>query len=283
MLKVGEIQVTQDVLNKIGLDESQFGLLKDGEREQVLTDHGFQVRKPAAKPDDDQKTAGLLKDLQEERGERQRLQALNEQTNARVADLEEKLNDTLDKLSALQKNPGQVINVGDDDFVTGKQFKGMVAQETAKLEESLKKLSQQNAAAIAEAQEVRMQLSEIQVADTYSTEKVGPELEYFNVLEKGTKKMLMENPGYKAVIARSKNPALEGYKIGLLHPDFAKIVKKKETDDVVESIKNPKKVPVTGAGRGGKAPGIDAENMSVTDLMKLSDEQLDKLSKGEEE
>lgn len=281
MSKVGEIEITRDVLTKVGLNEDQFNLLEDNEKEELLAEHGYEVNKPAPKKDDDQKTAGLLKDLQNERAERQRLQAQLEQSNARGADLEEKFNELSEKLNSLGKGDVSDITVGDEEFVSGKALKGIIARETAKVEAEMKKIIQQNAVALAEAQEVRMQLSEIQVAEQYSVEKVGPELEYFNVLEKGTKLMLAENPGYKAVIARAKNPALEGYKIGLQHPDFAKLVRKKDVDEVVGKIKSPEKRPVTGAGRGGaKTGGVDAENMSVKDLMKLSDKELDEIARG---
>lgn len=281
-IKVGELEITKDVLTKVGLSQDQFELLEDAEREAVLKQHGFQTVKQK-EPDDPYKKS-ILEDLQSERAERQRLQALTEQSNTRVSELEQTINDLTEKLNQITKtpNPSDSVSIGDDDFLTGKQFKQLIGQEKAGLEERLKEVTKATAAAIAEAQEVKMQLSEASIAEQYSVEKVGPELEYFNVLEKGTKKMLAENPGYKAVIGRSKNPALEGYKIGLQHPDFAKIVKKKEVDDLTHKIQSAPVKPVTGGGRGGGGTTIDAANMTVRDLMKLSDAELDKIARGEE-
>ena len=123
----------------------------------------------------------------------------------------------------------------------------------------------------------RIKTSEDAVKKEFSPEKVGKDLCYDKVIDEGFSKLVEQNPGYKAAVRNSANPALEAYKIGLTHPDFAALMKQKTAESVVDKLTTPK--VKTGVGSAGGGTGIDASKYTLQELIDLPDKELEKLRK----
>lgn len=205
---------------------------------------------------------GILGDLQEERKRRQ--------------DLELKLRDLE---AAKQQFEAQIVEAGketeptfkDDDVPTVRGVKKVAEDVTTPIKQQMEALR-------GELNAYKVSLSEQKAINEYTADKVGVDLEYNKVISEGFTELVRQNPGYRAVVLGSSNPAEEAYRIGLTHPKFRDIILKREAEKMLEKLNtNTDKAKVPAGGGGGKNK-IKVENLSVKDLMKLSDEELDRLA-----
>ncbi len=214
----------------------------------------------------DKRIKGILGDLQEERKRRQELEL-------KLRELE----------LAKQQFEEQLIDAGKEDEPTFKDDDVPTVRGVKKVAEDVTTpIKQQMEALRGELTAYKISLSEQKAINEYSADKVGADLEYNKVINEGYVEMLKVNPAYKAVVLNSPNPAEEAYRIGLNHPKFKDIILKREAEKMLEKINtNTDKTKVPAGGGGGKVK-VNLQNLSVKDLMKLSDEELDRMARESE-
>ncbi len=217
-------------------------------------------------------TKGILRDLQEERERRRKAEELAERTAREISELREQFNA---KIAAADEKPVEDdIKLGDDDLTTF----GAIKKYTDKMiREKVEPMAKKIAAYEQEIFANKILNSEKAAKEKYNVAAVGSELAYDKVFEEGTREMVKMNPGFVEAIRNSPNPAETAYEIGLLHPKFKNIRQKSQAEEIVEKIAAPK--AVTGRTGAGKSGGFNAKTATIADLVKLSDEELDKLAR----
>ena len=255
-------------LEKLGLTQEEWDALSEEERNALL--QGEPQKKgegsPHQEPDEvEKKVKGILADLQKER-------AKNRELQEKVAQLQSEYEQVTSLLDELQEKKGEGDeSVSDDDVATIKHVKNLLRQE-------LDKYGGMFAQTISSLESKFLAISEKEAQAKYSPEKVGEELSYDKVIEEGLKPLLEQNPNYKLVIRNSPNPAEEAYRIGLTHPKFQEVLLKKKQQEILEKLSKEKaKTGVGSAGSGG-VTGI-SESTPIEDLLRLSDEELDRLAR----
>ncbi|HPV97914.1 MAG TPA: hypothetical protein PLZ78_08820 [Spirochaetota bacterium] len=216
-------------------------------------------------------TKGILRDLQEERERRRKAEEAAERTAREVAELKEQFNA---KIASENVKVEEDIKLADDDLTTF----GSIKKYTEKMiREKLEPMAKKIAMYEQKMFQDNLLNSEAAARREFSADKVGADLAYDKVFEEGTKEMVKINPGYVEVIRQSKNPAETAYEIGLLHPKFKNMIRKSQSEQVIDKINAPK--AVTGRTGAGKSGGINAKTASIQDFIKMSDEELDKLAR----
>lgn len=263
------VDANQVDLEKLGMTKEDFEALDEAEQQKYLEEAPL----PAPESETDKQIKGLLEDLKKERGRRAESEEEQGDLKARIADLEEKL------VEAVKKREEEVPSEDDNEPLTKGEAKKLLNEilskrETLSKEEFDKKLA--SVVAIIDAD--RIKISEDAVKEEFSVEKVGKELCWDKVIDDGFKKLVVQNPAYKLVVRNSPNPALEAYKIGLTHPDFAPLIKQQAASSVIDKIT---KVKVkTGVGSGGGGGGeVDVSKLTLQETINLDDATLEKLRK----
>lgn len=255
------MSANDEQLKQLGITKEDYDGLSPEEKTEI--DSQFQpdpekpaepASAPAKEPDDKSRESGILAELQETRRKLREIEA--ERDGLRRA------------IPATPAEPAEP-EPNDEDIVNVKTGKRLVQASMTPLEERLARI---------EFNQFQAQLknSEEVAKDKFSEAKVGKELEYTKVIREGLTEILKANPAYRLAIQNSPNPAEEGYRIGLLHPKFQQVLTQATASRVVDDLNKAR--PVTGKG-GGAGGGIDASSMTVEDLMKLSDAELEKLAR----
>jgi uncharacterized small protein (DUF1192 family) len=252
-------------LEKLGLTQEQFDALSEEEQKTLIEGASLPAQKEEEEPVDKQ-IKGLLSDLKKERDRR----AIAEE---KVNELEERLEELEAHIEDLKASGEEPSPEEEEEVASIGKVKKLLEETLAEREEEY---NQRIAILEAEILADRLKASEDAAQEKYSPEKVGAELCYDKVINEGFAEMLMKNPAYRGVVVNSPNPAEEAYKIGLTHPDFQAILKTKTAAGVVEKLTAPK--VKTGVGSSQGASGFDASKASISDLLKLSDEELKKLA-----
>lgn len=263
------VDVNQVDLEKLGMTQEEFEALEDTEQQKLLEEAPL----PAPESENEKQIKGLLEDLKKERGRRTESETEQDDLKTRITELEEKLTE------AIKKREVEEPNEDDNEPLTKGEAKKLLNEvlskrETLSKEEFDKKLS----SVVARIDADRIKISEDTVKEEFSPEKVGKELCWDKVIDDGFKKLVVENPAYKLVVRNSPNPALEAYKIGLTHPDFASLIKQQTASTVIDKLT---KVKVkTGVGSAGGAGGaVDVSKLSLQETINLDDATLEKLRK----
>lgn len=229
---------------------------------------GSDAEQPGKKPDANK---GILRDLQEERERRRKAEELAERTAREVEQLKEQFNA---KIAAADDKPEEDIKLADDDLTTF----GAIKKYTDKMiREKVEPMAKKIAWYEQKVFQDNILNSEKAAKDKYSAAAVGADLAYDKVFEEGTREMVKINPGFIEAIRNSPNPAETAYEIGMLHPKFKNVRQKSQAEELVEKIQSPK--AVTGRTGAGKSGGFNAKTATIADLVKLSDEELDKLAR----
>ena len=260
-------------LEKLGITQEEFDSLPEEEQKALLAQQGepgqqgdpsHQGQQGQQDDDAEKKVKGILADLQKER-------AKNRELQEKVSQLQSEYEQVTSLLEELQEKKGDGDEaVSDEDVATIKHVKSILKQE-------LDKYGGMFAQTISSLESKFLAISEKEAQAKYSPEKVG-ELSYDKVIEEGLKPLLEQNPNYKFVIRNSPNPAEEAYRIGLTHPKFQEVLLKKKQQEILEKLSKEKaKTGVGSAGSGG-VTGI-SESTPIEDLLRLSDEELDRLAR----
>jgi len=265
-------QELDKVLEKEGLTPEDLDNLSEEEKAELLK--GSEPAKPEeGKPQEDDKDRqinGLLSDLQRERAakreQKEQLDALNE----RLAEAEESVKE-------FSKTKEEDLGIEEDEYLQAKHAKKLLKQEIARVE---KGIMDKVSPTIQNLEGRLLSISENETKTKYAPAKVGKDLAYDEVLKNGLGPLLKDNPEYRQVIRRAANPAEEAYRIGLTHPKFQDLMKKRSQQELVDKLSRGK--PKTGVGGSGATKTTDLKTASVDDLLKLSDEELDKLAKSPE-
>lgn len=273
----GKNEVADEVVEQdVEVDETETESAPDKEVESAgdETDtsdegDGAAAEQPSKKGSVD--TKGILRDLQEERERRRKAEEAAERTAREVAELKEQFNA---KIASENVKVEEDIKLADDDLTTF----GSIKKYTEKMiREKLEPMAKKIAMYEQKMFQDNLLNSEAAARREFSADKVGADLAYDKVFEEGTKEMVKINPGYVEVIRQSKNPAETAYEIGLLHPKFKNMIRKSQSEQVIDKINAPK--AVTGRTGAGKSGGINAKTASIQDFIKMSDEELDKLAR----
>ena len=248
-------------LEKLGLTQEQYDALSQEEKDKLSTH-----------PESDEKEKqikGILADLQKER-------AKNRELGDTLEDLKGKYEEVVSMLDELKSSGSTPEDLGltEEDIPNLKQLKQILKKE-------IENYGEQYVAplmtSISAMESKFIALSEKETKEKYSSDKVGADLSYDKVIEEGLTPLLKTNPGYKTVIRNSANPAEEAYRIGLLHPKFQEMVTKKKQQEFLDKLTQGK--IKTGVGSGGPTGGGVSAETPIQDLLKLSDEELDRLAR----
>ena len=252
-------------LEQLGVTKEEFDALSPEEQQKLISEQKPDKDAPPAPKEDDKEKAikGILADLQKERGEKRELKDRLEEMESRM----QSLTSALEKAGSSKEDGPEL---GDDEFLNVKTARRL-------LEKEVKSMRDDVGAYITTLESKFIAATERETAAKYSPEKVGEELSYDKVIDEGLKPLLKESPELKIAIRRSANPSEAAYKLGLTHPKFTDILASKKAQEVVEKLTKEK--PKTGGGGGGSAGGFSLKDASVDDLLKLSDDELDKLAK----
>jgi len=256
-------EVKVEDLEKLRMTQEQWDALGEEEQKQKIDE----LSQQAQESDTDKRIKGILAELREERKRR----SISEE---RQTELEERIDELEELLEEGKETKEEPSTEEEGEFLTKGTAKKLLEDVLAKRESEF-----QGRLAVIEWEMLqdRLKVSEDAVMEQYSPEKVGEDLCYDKVIEQGFTKLLKENPGYRQVVLNSPNPAKEAYKIGLTHPDFQALLNTKAAAGVVQKITTPR--PKTGVGSSQGAVGFDASKATITELVKLSDEELKKLAK----
>jgi len=198
---------------------------------------------------------GLLGDKQNEVRTRQQREADLAASNRTIA--EQRL-----RIKELESSPAKVKTGNPEDIMTRAEMEKALnarnkeledkytANETKKSQESLNK---------------RLLASEEKARSVHTEEKEGKGLDYDSVMT-GTNRQIQENPGYKAVIQKAKNPGEKAYQIGLQDSVIAK-----RLETYKKTLPPPGITPKEGM-KGKKVPGSYYTPQMV---QKMSDEEID--------
>jgi len=209
---------------------------------------------------------GLLADLQKER-ERRHL-------------AEEDLTSLKSRIEELESLIAELGQSSTEPDISEDEFTGSLPEVKTLVEKTVEEKSQ---ALLSEIQSLRAQIlseklamSEEKAREKYSPEKVGEDLSYDKVLS-AFEELAKSNPGYKQAVLAARDPAEEAYRLGLTHPKLRELLQKQAAGDVISKMTSPK--PRTGVGSSKGGGGVSMGNASIDDLLKLSDEELDKLAR----
>ncbi|HDP36490.1 MAG TPA: hypothetical protein ENN27_01270 [Candidatus Atribacteria bacterium] len=261
-------------LKDLGLTQEEFDALPQEEQTKLSEELKAKAGAPPAPEDEKEKAIkGILADLQKERQEKKEFKA-------RVEEMEDRLQVLTQALEEAGKSPEtqEGLEFADEDYLNLKTARKLLEKETQMVKDELYRTV---GAHLSDLESKFIAISEKDVANKYSPEKVGEELSYERVIEEGLKPLLKESPELKVAIRRSPNPAEAAYKMGLTHPDFSELLAKKKAEEIVKKLTEEK--PKTGGGRGGATSGFNLEKASIDDLLKLSDQELDELARKEGE
>ena len=248
---------------KLGLSQEEFDALSKEEQDKLSEEASL----PAQEPDTEKQIKGLLAELRKERDRRSTSEEKAAELEERIEDLEARLEEvTAKRQEGTTERDGEVLTVGE----AKKLLADVLSQKDAEWDKRIGGL-------VAMIQSDKLKASEDATREKYSPEKVGADLCYDKVIDEGFAKLVKDNPAYKVVVINSPNPGLEAYKIGLTHPDFQALLKTKAAATVVDKLTTTK--VKTGVGSSQGATGFDASNASISDLLKLSDEDLKKLAR----
>lgn len=114
--------------------------------------------------------------------------------------------------------------------------------------------------------------SEVKAKAELTEEKMGKGLDYDSVFI-AAQRQIQENPAYAQVIFKSKDPAREAYRIGLLDPAIQTLREQYQTEKMLLKIKDGGEPPKGGGG--GSASGTPGD-LDILDLLNLSPEELAK-------
>lgn len=252
-------------LEKLGMTKEEFEALDETEQQIRFEEAPL----PAPESESEKAMKGLLEDLKAERARRQAAEEKTDELETRIDDLETKLTETAQKR---KEEP----SADDEDPLTKGEAKKLLKEILAQREKLTTAEFDKKLNAIMSILDAdRIKISEDAVKAKFTLEKVGKDLCYDNVIDNGFQKLVDQNPAYKSVVRNSANPALEAYKIGLTHPDFAALAKQQIASTVVDKITTTKvKTAVGSAGGGG---GADATKYTLEELIKMDDKELEKL------
>lgn len=257
------VDVTKVDLEKLGMTQEEFVALDDTEQQKLFEEAPL----PAQEPETEKQIKGLLEDLRKERARRSESEGKTDDLEARIEELEGKLEEAAKKR---EEEPSE----DDGEILTKGDAKKLLGEVLSKREGEVEK---RFAGIMAMLDADRIKTSEDTVKEEFSPEKVGKDLCYDKVIDEGFSKLVEQNPGYKVAVRNSANPALEAYKIGLTHPDFAALMKQKTAESVVDKLTTTKVKTAIGSGGGGG--GADASKYTLQELIDLPDKELEKLRK----
>lgn len=248
-------------LEELGLTKEQYDGLTEEERQQLLAAHKPEEEKEI--PESEKQIRGILADLKKERERRSMSEGKTVELEERIQELETAL---------AEKKETSITTEDNEDVATVGRIKEILADVLTKKEAEY---NQRVNALEARILSSNLKTSEDGAKEIYSVEKVGEKLSYDNVIDNGFALLVKENPSYKAVVINSQDPAKEAYKIGLTHPDFQALLKKKAAGEIVEKLTTTK--VKTGVGSGQGSTGFDASKATIQDLLKLTDKELEDL------
>lgn len=250
-------------LAKLGMAQEEFDALSEEEQKKLTEEAPL----PAQESETEKQIRGLLADLMKERDRRSTSEEKASELEARIEDLEGRLEEATKKREEEStENDTEMLTVGE----AKKLVSATLAKREAEYDKRISGLSFRIDATI-------LKLSEDVVKEKYSPEKVGADLCYDKVIDDGFAKLVKENPAYKIVVTNSPNPAEEAYKIGLTHPDFQTLLKTETAKGLIDKLGTTK--VKTGIGSSQGSVGFDVGKASISDLLKLSKEDLQKLAR----
>ena len=198
---------------------------------------------------------GLMGDKQNEVRTRQQLQADKSVSDRTIAEQRLRIKE-LESSPAKVKvgNPEDIMTRAETEKLLNTRDKGLedkyTANETKKTQESLNE---------------RLLTSEEKSRSVHTEEKDGKGLDYDSVMA-GTNRQIQENPGYKSVIQRAKNPGEKAYQIGLQDTVIAK-----RLETYKKTLPPPGVIPKEGM-KAKKEPGSYYTPQMV---QKMSDAEID--------
>lgn len=250
-------------LAKLGMTQEEFDALSEEEQKKLAE----QAPLPAQESETEKEIRGLLTDLKKERERRST-------SEEKAAELEGRIEDLEGRLEEATKKREEESTENDTEMLTVGEAKKVISETLSKREAEYDK---RIGGLSLKIDTVVLKLSEDAVKEKYSPEKVGADLCYDKVIDEGFAKLVKENPAYKVVVANSANPGEEAYKIGLTHPDFQALLKTETAKGVIDKLGTTK--VKTGIGSSQGSTGFDVSKASISDLLKLSKEDLDKLAR----
>jgi len=257
------VDVTKVDLEKLEMTKEDFEALEEAEQQRLLEEAPL----PAQESENEKQIKGLLYDLKTERDRR----AVSEEKSAELEGRIEEMETRLEEATKKREEEGAV---DDGEMLT-------VGEAKKLLKETLGKREEEHDKEIAELKEsilaTKLKDSEDSAKEKYSPEKVGADLCYDKVIDEGFSKMVKDNPAYKVVVRNSVNPGLEAYKIGLQHPDFAALVRKKTAEGLIDRLGAVK--VKTGVGSAAGGTGIDTSKYTLQELIDMDEKELAKLRK----
>jgi len=244
-------------LEKLGMTQEEWDALEEEEQKEKIEE----LSRRAQESETEKRLKGILADLQDERKRRSISEERVAELEGRIEELEEALEEKVEKEPSSEK---------DDEWLTLGKAKKVLEEILAKREAEYEgRIADLEASILSN----RFKASEDDARKSYSPEKVGEELCYDKVIDNGFAELIKDNPAYKAVVVNSANPAEEAYKIGLTHPNFRDLLKKRGIEVVVEKLSETK--VKTGIGSSQGATGLD-ENTPLEDILKMDDKTLEK-------
>jgi hypothetical protein len=205
-----------------------------GSQEDTQSSGGLTLEQAQAKIAElERKTAGLLKEVQSERGKRQEVSKLLEEFEA----VKEERDYLKGQIDALEK-PDEGNELAEDDVVTVRQLTQKLKQVEDKFSSALEQRDKDILA-------YKLYLSEKEAKARYKDMPEG--LTYEAVAEKAMQ-MAEEDDALRIAIVQAKDPAERAYQIGLTHPDIRKRMDELKNQELAEKIKNPQATIATGTG-----------------------------------
>ncbi len=199
---------------------------------------------------------GTIHNLQQERAERQRLEAEN-------------LRLKTDADAARIRAEQQIAAEDTEKVLTVGEFNRRVEARIAQIQKDAEtKRMQDDAVAVQQ----RLAESEDKARKEYTAEAMGAGLDYDSVF-KATERLIAANPAYAQVILRAPDPAREAYRIGSLDPQIQVLREARLQELTISKIKTggaPPKI-AGGSGAGTEAPTGEVD---IEELINLSPEEV---------
>jgi len=201
------------------------------------------------------KVQGIIHDNQKERELRHSVE--DQLTQMRVKN--EMLRRELEKEGSGEEDLDELDIIGDDvkddDYLTVAQAKQLAKRMSSQQQKQQQQQQQQSRAE-------RIRESESNAKNKYTADKVGEGLDYMNVIDKGYKEMVKENPSLHQTVQSSHDPAETAYRLGLTHPEVQEKMKEVQKQELLKKINN-QKGPRGGSGGEKGLSTTDSEMESL--------------------
>jgi len=198
---------------------------------------------------------GLMGDKKNEVRTRQQVQADLAVSNKTIA--EQRL-----RIKELESSPAKVKVGNPDDIMTRAETEKMLRSQREELTSEYTKNETKKSQ---ESLNKRLMASEEKARSTHTEEKEGKGLDYDSVMA-GTNRQIQENPGYKEVIQKAKDPGERAYRIGLQDSVIAKRL---------ETYKKTLPPPGITPKEGMKAKKVPGSYYTPQMVKKMSDAEID--------